>query len=156
MVTNADLSVESSVLVEPMSDNVFTGSVVGLDAEGVSLDGAWTRRTKDPENAGLHNLLESNTPGDTIQYTFTGTGVGLYMRVAPDTGIINYQIDDGEIKQFDTCDQYVKQGSNRIFYTFLENSLSKAEHTIKISVSGEKNSACNDCTLSIGALLIKD
>ena len=78
------------------------------------------------------------------------------MRVAPDTGIINFQIDGGEIKQFDTCDQYVKQGMDRIFYTFLETSLDRAEHTVNISVSGEKNPACNDCTLSIGALLIKD
>ncbi|WP_249310590.1 SGNH/GDSL hydrolase family protein [Congzhengia minquanensis] len=153
MIANADLSVESSVLVDPMDENYFTGSVVGLDQEGVKKTGTWAEQNR---KAGKHNLWDSNNPGDTIEYTFTGTGLGLYMRVAPDTGIINFQIDGGEIKQFDTCDQYVKQGMDRIFYTFLETSLDRAEHTVNISVSGEKNPACNDCTLSIGALLIKD
>ena len=154
LVANADLSVPSSVLVEPMDENYFTGTVVGLDDPSVTLDGDWTERSD--KKAGLHNLWESNTPGDSIEYTFTGTGIGLYMRVAPDTGIINYQIDGGEIKQFDTCDQYVKQGMDRIFYTFLETSLDREEHTAKIWVSGEQNPACTDCMLSIGALLIKD
>lgn len=153
MVANADLSVASSVLVDPLDENFFTGSVVGLEDESVEKDNSWEQKS---QKAGLHNLWESNVPGDSITYTFTGTGIGLYMRVAPDTGIISYQIDNGEIKQYDTCDQYVKQGMDRIFYTFLETDLPRGEHTVKISVSGEKNDACNDCTVSIGALLIKN
>lgn len=59
-------------------------------------DGAATR-------AGFDSvpMLAATEPGAELNFPFNGRGVGLFVAAGPDSGTIEYSIDDGEVKTLD-------------------------------------------------------
>lgn len=156
-IANNIMTNEKYNLPAPMGAYI-TGSLLDVHDESVvqSAGSQWQNTTTSPGKTGIHQIIESNQPGDKLTFSFSGTGVGLYLRVAPDTGTIKYSIDGGAVMTFDTSDSYTQSGSNRVFYKILLRDLQKGNHDVTIEVGNEKNSKATDYFVRIGAFLILD
>ncbi len=97
--------------------------------------------------AGCHNGDNhySLTAGDTVTVKFNGTGIIWYGSTAPNHGIMKISIDGGEEIVIDCY------SANRIDNTVLFDSgeLPLGEHTLTMTVTGEKNSASYDFYINV-------
>ena len=87
---------------------------------------------------------DSNTPGDAISYTFTGTSVDVDFNGGPDRGKAQVTIDG---KSKGLLDMYAPalQGFNLKTYGGLKN----VKHTVTVSVTGTKNPLSSDSIVSL-------
>lgn len=91
--------------------------------------GTWLRR----------GYYHSNEKGATISTTFEGDGIRLYLNCFPKAGKLRVDIDG---KTVETIDEY-DPGIHIDFYKDFKN-LGAGQHTVKITVLGEKNPRSNN------------
>jgi len=100
------------------------------------------------------HYVESTAPGATFTYAFTGTDVGLYWLVAPDSGEIEVSLDGQPPETFSSWDHYAKDFTRASFVTLAED-LPRAAHTITVRVLSSHPGESTGSTLRIGALLVQ-
>jgi hypothetical protein len=82
---------------------------------------------------GPISLIASSKPGSTITFSFKGVIVGLCVPVGGDAAKIEYSVDGGPWKTFDTArDSWYPNDYVRLAGFVLETSLSDAQHTITL------------------------
>jgi hypothetical protein len=90
----------------------------------------------------------SNKTNNYFTYTFNTNGINLYMDKTPDSGIAKITIDNVDIK---TIDLYsIGYNLNQLVYS--NSNLSSSSHTIKVTVTGNKNAQSKDTYLYFDSL----
>jgi hypothetical protein len=77
------------------------------------------------------SFVASSSPGSTVSFAFSGTKVGLYSVVGPDSAVVEYRIDDSAWVQLDTArDSWYPNAYYRLNSFLLSTSLSNSAHLI--------------------------
>jgi len=93
-------------------------------------------------------MLVGEYPGKIIKFQFNGNAVGIAVAAGPDSGIIEYSIDESDWKKVDLFTRWSKNLYLPWFYT-LGSGLKGGKHTLQIRLTNEKNpeSTGNKCVL---------
>lgn len=112
--------------------------------------------TKDEQalSGGFPHRLSSNTPGSALTFRFRGTTVGLLWQIAPDSGQITYQIDNGPEREASSWDKHALKFT-RTNYVLLSEGLSSGEHVLQIKVADKKDEASTGNWVRLGAFLVR-
>lgn len=85
----------------------------------------------------IPHVAVSDKPGATITLKFKGAQAGIYDIIGPDTGNLEYRIDNGEWKHKTNFDKYCLQYA-RPHATALERNLDPAkEHTLELRIAAD-------------------
>jgi hypothetical protein len=136
-------SVESDVpdvtAPTPIATTDGTYSIVDDADQGFTWSGNWNGITNSPYDSYLNTVHESNTSGDSVSYTFTGTGVGLYAETGANRGNITVQIDGGDAQTISlNTSSDDSSAENRQQMPFKVTGLSNGSHTIVVTNSDNK------------------
>lgn len=101
-------------------------SMEGFSREEISLAGRYK------------GYISGSRPGSRVELTFYGRHFGLVWMIAPDSGKIRYQVDDGEEKTISSWDTYAKN-RERINHKMLAQDLEEDYHKVVIVVEGDKD-----------------
>ena len=82
--------------------------------------------------------LEALEPGAELKVAFKGTAIGLPMVAGPDVGIIEWQVDGGELRSLDQFTQWSK-GLHIPWIYMLETDLSPGSHLLTLRTTSRKN-----------------
>lgn len=96
--------------------------------------------------------IYSNTPGDSFEYKFTGTTVGVALMMEKDCGIFEYSIDGKVMGTFSCYDEFCDRFS-RTSYKFFSDELENGEHTLKITVKDSKDEGSEGTYIRICAVM---
>jgi lysophospholipase L1-like esterase len=138
------------MLPDPLTKDPFSGAHLE-DATALHAPG-WQKVDK-PLGGRFPHYIASNQPGTELVRKFSGTTVGVYWLVAPDSGDIEWSIDGGPPKRLSSWDKYALK-SARANYAILADDLAPGDHTLKIKVLDEKNPQSLGTWIRIGALLV--
>lgn len=83
-------------------------------------------------------VLECTTPGKILEFPFQGTAVGIFAVAGPDTGVVEYSIDNGLWKQKDFFTPW-SQGLYLPWSQIFEAELPEGKHTLRLRMAEEKN-----------------
>ena len=101
----------------------------------------------------LPNYIYSFTPGDELEFEFDGSFLGLYYTVEKDSGIIEYSIDDGELKERSLWDKYAVF-FGRAHFIILEEEIENGHHKVKIRNSNKRDEKSEGYYARLGAFAI--
>lgn len=121
------------------------------DAAMLSTPG-WEKEEKSLAGQYPH-YISASLPDTELVHKFTGTTVGVFWLIAPDSGDIEWSIDDGKPTRLSSWDKYALKFT-RAGYAILADDLPSGEHTLKIKVLGESNAQSKGSWIRIGAILI--
>jgi lysophospholipase L1-like esterase len=137
-------------LPDSLTKDPFSGAHLE-DAATQSAPG-WKKEEKSLAGHYPH-YLASNDPGAALVYEFTGTTIGVFWLIAPDSGDIEWSIDGGKPKRLSSWDKYALRFA-RASYAILADDLPPGAHTLKITVLGEKNPQSQGGWIRIAAFLV--
>ncbi len=102
-------------------------------------EGDWESVSGDEQPWAEGNYLDTETfsdeAGDTVSYTFTGTGIQVIAPQSANHGVAQVYIDDEPVERFST--QSGAQNAQKQVVAFETRGLEDGEHTITIEVTGE-------------------
>ncbi|MBI1389789.1 MAG: prolyl oligopeptidase family serine peptidase [bacterium] len=128
--------------IDPFS--YFHGELVDINQAKIEKGWTFNENWKPADQAGTRAdftnvpMLTSETPGSSIEFSFNGAGVGIFVAAGPDAGAIEYAIDGGETHELDLFTQW----SNQLHLPWahvLEAELQPGPHTLRLRVSEHKN-----------------
>jgi hypothetical protein len=97
------------------------------------------------------SFIASSSPGSTVSFPFRGTRVGLYTVVGPDSGKVEYRIDDSVWVELDTMrDSWYPNPSYRLNGFLLSTSLSDNAHVISFRTVEDVNKVFRLVSLMVG------
>ena len=107
---------------------------------GFAVDASWKPQDKANTRSGFVSLpvLESNVPGASFTFSFTGNAVGLTILSGPDAGIVEYTIDKKAAKTIDLYTQWSKN-LHLPWYLLLGDELSSGEHILNVKILADHN-----------------
>ncbi|WP_340110891.1 hypothetical protein [Maribellus mangrovi] len=96
-----------------------------------------------------NKVLEGKYPGKILKFQFEGDAVGIAVLSGPESGIIEYSVDNYPWQKKDLYVNTRKVSDQGYFFT-LETGLKAQKHTLQIRLSNEKNdkSAGKKCALT--------
>lgn len=121
------------------------GAWTRTETEGLATTGTWTAESDTRYSGGAARY--SNTAGSTMDMTFTGTGVRVICARGEYGGIVRVYIDG------------VDQGTVDLYTTpavfqaviFESTTLTNAQHTVRIEVTGTKNASSGNTMVTADA-----
>ena len=118
------------------------------DVSNVTRSAGWYTH----DNAGFSGgtSLASNTPGDTMSFTFNGTSIAMVVGLGENRGIAQVSVDGVSYRDFDL---YVP-GYTPMGELFIRGGLDPGDHTVVVTVSGQKNDSATDVYLVIDAFRV--
>ena len=151
-VQQADVSSRNTETTHIALDLGQTGSYTYDDADTTDLQysGNWSHVSDQSYTSGDYDQTESfsQTAGDSVSVTFTGTAIEWIAPTANNHGIADVYLDG---QQVTTVDGYSPSTDfQRVEYQV--SGLSDTTHTLKIVVSGQKNSASQGTYVSVDAI----
>lgn len=129
-----------------------------IETKGFSLNPKWVNTVGGGTRPGFVNvpLLEGQRPGDSFQFEFNGTAVGLFNAAGPDAGMIEFKIDHGEWTKQDLYTKW--SGGLHIpwLYVLAAELNPKEKHILHVRIAKENNSkskghACRIVHLAVNA-----
>jgi lysophospholipase L1-like esterase len=125
-----------------------------IDAWDLPETTGWTR---EPEPLGRHisHRLSASQPGTELRVPFNGDAIGLYWLIAPDSGDIEWRIDDGPWKRASSWDKYALSFT-RANYAILSDTLSPGRHNLTLRLLSDKNPESSGTFVRIGAVLVHE
>jgi len=84
------------------------------------------------------DMLVGDKPGDSFEFTFEGTAVGIMVAAGPDAGMIEYTIDGNDSVKVDLFTRW----SARLYlpwYKTLAAELNNGAHVLNVKISKDKN-----------------
>ena len=96
---------------------------------------SWTQESIGIGSTGMY----SSSRGTHASFTFTGTKAWIVGTLDPNHGIMEVYIDGVKVADVDTYSS--RRAISQVLYT--TNDLPEGQHTVKIVVKGERNSAAN-------------
>jgi hypothetical protein len=85
-------------------------------------------------NGREYSIISSNTVDARIAFPFSGTAIGTYWLVTPDSGRIRWTVDNTHAGVASSWDHYALEYPSRINYSILHDSLVAGPHELSISV----------------------
>jgi pimeloyl-ACP methyl ester carboxylesterase/lysophospholipase L1-like esterase len=109
--------------------------------KGWSLANPWTPADKAGTRPGFVQCpaLIAEESGATMQYSFSGTGIGLFIAAGPDTGNIEYRIDQGDWRTQELFTEW-SSGLHLPWAKMLASELPDGEHQLELRVSPTSDS----------------
>lgn len=98
----------------------------------------------------IDNVIILEKEGDSLEFTFNGTAIGLYHMACKDGGIMNIYIDDEFDQQVDTY-----KNMNVPYSQYQKIGLKNCLHRIKVSATGEKNKLSTDSKIKIAYFTVE-
>lgn len=140
------LALGKGVPVKPAS---FTTDDADLAA--IAYAGAWTHATGQSWTANDYKGTESfsNTVGDKVSYTFTGTAIQVVMPQSENHGYGDVYIDGVKVGQTDSY--RAPQNQTKQWVAFEKSGLAAGQHTISVVVTGHKDAASSGTFVSVDA-----
>ena len=103
-------------------------------------------------NRDFPKLLVSDTPGSEATVWFMGPMLGLFYVLGPDTGALDYRIDDGNWQKLDPFDVFAK-GYARSSYRLIADNLKNERHNVTFRIRADHNPDSKGNWTRIGFLL---
>ncbi len=143
--STATVSTHMALNVEETGSYTYDDTASALDYTG-----SWSHVSNQSYTGGDYQKTESfsNTTGDSVSVTFTGTAVQWIAPDANNHGIADVYLDGNQVA---TVDGY-SPGSEFQQVLYSVSGLADASHTLKIVVSGQKNPASGGTYVSIDAI----
>jgi lysophospholipase L1-like esterase len=125
--------------------------------KGWSLANPWTPADKAGTRPGFVQCpaLIAEESGATMLYSFSGTGIGLFIAAGPDTGNIEYRIDQGDWR----TQELFTEWSSRLHLPWakmLASELPDGEHQLELRVSPTSDSRSKGHAIRIIHFLVND
>ncbi|BAU54098.1 GDSL-type esterase/lipase family protein [Mucilaginibacter gotjawali] len=124
---------------------------------GWTITDRWQPSDGLPTREGFVNIpvLSSGTPGAELSLPFRGTAIGIAIVSGSDAGIISFAIDNREFKSIDLYTQW--SGMLHLpWYLLLGSDLKKGNHTLKVRISAQKNTASKGNACRIVNFLVNE
>jgi len=130
------------------NSSYYFGRLVGpLEADEskiLTLDKGWAivPSWKPDDKAGTRQgfvdvpALVANTPGSTMKLSFKGIGIGVFVAAGPDTGTIEYRVDQGKWQKRSLFTQW-SSGLHLPWAIMLSSELTEGKHDLEIKISDE-------------------
>ena len=100
-------------------------------------DKNWRFVSKTPSGY-FPEVLESDVPGAELTLNFTGSYLGFFDEIGPDSGSIEYSIDGGDWISLENFDQWAKEYYRPHYRRLAENLSPVYEHTLKLRIAEPK------------------
>lgn len=123
--------------------------------KGFTLEQAWKPSDKKSTRPGFVDVpaLVGTEPGAEFDFSFEGTGVGLFIAAGPDAGRIESSIDDGPWKQTDTFTHW-SAGLHLPWAIILDDGLKDGQHIVKVRIAGSHDEKSTGTALRVFQLLL--
>jgi lysophospholipase L1-like esterase len=138
-------SAKERVLPEPIEPSCFSRGRF-LSPDQIELGEGWQR--SQPQWSELpgsfrkrfagRDLTWSDKPGASLELSFSGTAIGLYVLAGPDAGAVEFSIDDGPWQRKDLYHRYSK-GLHYPRTVVLDSGLPGGEHRVRLRVADESH-----------------
>ena len=113
----------------------------------ITYSGSWSAANGNPEDHE-RTVHWSQTADDAFEYDFYGQGITIVGRYGPDQGIGRVLIDGVEVGTFDAY----KSKTDEQEALFVVQGLSDAAHTLRVEVTGSRNSSSSGALITIDRL----
>jgi lysophospholipase L1-like esterase len=125
--------------------------------KGWSLANPWTPADKAGTRPGFVQCpaLIAEESGATMLYSFSGTGIGLFIAAGPDTGNIEYRIDQGDWRTQELFTEW-SSGLHLPWAKMLASELPDGEHQLELQVSPTSDSRSKGHAIRIIHFLVND
>ena len=113
-------------------------------------NGVWKNISSSNYDGGA--LMQSETANSYVEFKFDGTSFEWYGTKAVNRGIAKVYVDGKEVKLVDAYS--ATTAHKQLLYK--SETLTAGTHTVKILVTGAKNSAANNCQVDLDKIVIKN
>ena len=123
--------------------------------KGFTLEPAWQPADKKGTRAGFVDVpaLVGTEPGAEFEFSFNGTGAGLFIAAGPDAGRIEHSVDGGAWRTTDTFTQW-STGLHLPWAIILDDGLKPGSHTVKVRIAAGHDAKGTGTTLRVFHLLL--
>ena len=123
--------------------------------KGFTLEQAWKPTDKKGTRDGFVNVpaLVGTEPGAEFEFSFDGTGAGLFITAGPDAGRIEFSMDGAAYRTLDTFTKW----SARLhlpWAVILDDSLKDGHHIAKVRIAADHNTKATGTALRVFHLLL--
>jgi hypothetical protein len=156
--------VASAFKAHPMPAQVDANSYVrgrlgnisdAQNLNGFAIDPAWKPKDGKGTRAGFVNApaLVGEKPGAEFEFSFTGTGVGLFITSGPDSGQLEYSVDGSKPQMIETFTAW-SQGLHLPWALILKDDLKQGNHLVKIRIAEGHHAKGTGTALRVFHLLL--
>lgn len=123
--------------------------------KGFTLEQAWKPEDKKGTRPGFVDVpaLVGTEPGAEFEFSFDGTGCGLFIAAGPDAGRIECSIDGGEYRLTDTFTHW-SSGLHLPWAVILDDGLKDGRHSVKVRIAAGHNDKGVGTALRVFHLLL--
>jgi alpha-L-fucosidase 2 len=122
---------------------------------GFTREAAWRPSDGKSARAGFVDApaIVGTQPGAEFEFTFEGTGAGLFVAAGPDAGVIEFSVDGGATRTADTFTRW-SRGLHLPWAVILDDQLAPGRHTVRVRLAGTRNPASTGTALRVFHLLL--
>lgn len=126
-----------------------------VNRAGFDVVPAWKPQDQAGTRAGFVNvpLLVGERAGAGFAVRFAGRGIGLFLAAGPDTGVIEYRIDQGPWKTRDTLTRW-SRGLHLPWVLMLETELASGPHQLELRLAERGTDPTRGTALRIRDILV--
>lgn len=123
--------------------------------KGFTLDPAWKPADGKGTREGFVGVpaLTATAPGAEFEFSFDGTGAGLFIAAGPDAGRIAFSIDGGDFRETDTFTPW-SGGLHLPWALVLDDGLKPGHHTVTVRLTGGHHPKATGSALRVFHLLM--
>jgi lysophospholipase L1-like esterase len=123
--------------------------------KGFTLESAWKPTDKKSTRAGFVDApaLVATQPGAAFEFSFTGTGCGLFIAAGPDAGRIEFSMDGGEYRKLETFTHW-SAGLHLPWALILDDQLKFGPHTAQVRLAADHDPKGTGTALRVFHLLL--
>ena len=123
--------------------------------KGFTLERSWKPESGQKTREGFVNApaLVGTKPGAEFEFSFEGTGAGLFIAAGPDAGRIEFRVDGGEPRQIDTFTHW-STGLHLPWALILDDGLKNGQHTVTVRIAEGHNDKGKGTALRVFHLLL--
>ena len=148
--SNNNVIIFDKVVIKNAYNNVLQAGTYEENHSGITSTGGWTKEKNSSYSAGEGKY--SAAAGSSVDFSFVGTGLELYVPGNKNRGKVNIFIDGNLVA---SPSQYTStEKLNHMYYSI--DGLANKVHTVKIEVAGNKEDASNSNVVIFDKVKIKN
>jgi len=123
--------------------------------KGFAIEPSWKPTDNKGTRAGFVNVpaLVGTEPGAEFEFSFDGTGVGLFITAGPDAGRVECSIDGGAYREIETFTRW-SRSLHLPWAVILDDGLEDGRHTVKIRIAEVHDPKATGTALRVFHLLL--
>ena len=123
--------------------------------KGFTLEQSWKPADKKETRPGFGNVpaLVGTEPGAEFEFSFDGTGAGLFITAGPDAGRIEFSLDGASYRTIDPFTEW-SAGLHLPWAVILDDGLQAGHHTAKVRIAAGHNPKATGTALRVFHLLL--